>query len=211
MMAISGLLLLLFVILHMVGHWQMFGGQDMYNKYALFLQDLWEVKWPARAGLLALILVHIVSALSVSAKNRAARPVAYAMYKPIASSTAGRTMMYTGLVIFAFVAFHIVHFTVGLVSPDLYALHDAAGRHDVYSMYVHAFQTPWIYGVYLVGMALLATHLGHGASSWLQTLGFRHPKYPYDKLGRLTAIVLFLGFMIPPTAVLANVIKLPAM
>src|SRR5215207_3040259 len=108
-MAVTGLLLLLFAIVHMLGHLQMFGGQDMYNAYAHFLQDLWEVKWPVRAGLLALLVIHIVVALSLVARNRAARPVGYAMYKPVRASIAGRTMAWTGLALFAFLAFHILH------------------------------------------------------------------------------------------------------
>ena len=211
MMAVTGLLMLLFALVHMLGHFQMFGGQDMYDKYADFLQSLWEVKWPTRVGLLVVLGIHISSALAVTAANRAARPIAYAVYKPVASSAAGRTMMLTGLMIFAFVAFHIVHFTLGKVYPEFYNLTDPQGRHDAYSMYVHAFQIPWVYAAYLVPMFLLSMHLGHGAASWLQSLGMRHPKYPTDKVGRVVAIVLFIGFMIPPTAVLAGVIKLPGL
>src|SRR6188474_2714868 len=81
-MAVTGLLLLLFAIVHMVGHLQMFGGREMYNAYADFLQNLWEVKWPVRAGLVGLLLLHVVLAIALVAKNRAARPVAYAVYRP---------------------------------------------------------------------------------------------------------------------------------
>src|SRR5678810_111781 len=80
-MAVTGLLLLLFAIVHMLGHLQMFGGQDMYNAYAHFLQDLWEVKWPVRAGLLALLVTHLILGLGLVAKNRAARPIGYEMYR----------------------------------------------------------------------------------------------------------------------------------
>ena len=74
-------------------------------------------------------------------------------------------------------------------------------------MYVHGFQDPMIYGVYLVGIALLAAHLGHGASAWLQSLGLRHPKYPTDRLGPVVAIGLFVGYMVPPTAVLIGALS----
>src|SRR3954452_2059496 len=112
-MAVTGLLLLLFAIVHMLGHLQMFGGQDMYNAYAHFLQELWEVKWPVRAGLLALLVIHMVVAIGLVARNRAARPVGYARYRPVTSSVVGRTMAWTGLAVFAFLAFHILHFTLG--------------------------------------------------------------------------------------------------
>jgi len=208
-MAVTGLLLLLFAIFHMVGHLQMFGGQDMYNAYAHLLQELWEVKWPVRAGLLALLVIHVVVALSLVARNRAARPVGYARYKPVRASIAGRTMAWTGLALFAFLAFHILHFTVGMIGTKYFHLADPKDRWDAYTMYVRGFQSPAIYGVYLAGMVVLASHLGHGAASWLQTLGLRHPKYPADRLGRAIAALLLAGYMIPPTAVLLGAIRLP--
>lgn len=209
-MAVTGLLLLLFAIVHMIGHLQMFGGRDLYNTYANFLQNLWEVKWPVRAGLLALLLIHIIVAIGLVSKNRAARPVPYAIYKPVMSSGAARAMAWTGLALFAFLAFHILHFTIGEVQPEHFHTLDPQKRYDAYSMFVQGFKVPWIYGVYLAGMALLALHLGHGAASWLQSLGFRHPKYPYDRLGLPIAAFLFVGYMVPPTAVLLGVIDLPA-
>ncbi len=208
-MAVTGLLLFLFAIFHMIGHLQMFGGQDIYNRYAHFLQELWEVKWPTRVILLGLLFIHIVVAIGLVAKNRAARPVGYAMYKPVTSSSVGRAMAFTGLAVFAFLAFHILHFTVGQVQPQYFHQLDAQGRWDAYSMFVHGFQQVWVYVIYLVGMLLLSLHLGHGAVSWLQSLGLRHPKYPYDKLGLPIAAVLFIGYMLPPTAVLVGAIRLP--
>lgn len=206
-MAVSGLLLLLFAIVHMLGHLQMFGGQDMYNAYAHFLQDLWEVKWPTRVLLFVFLLSHAVTGISLSAKNSAARPVKYARYKPVVSSPFARAMIWTGLFVFAFLAFHILHFTVGLVGHDHFHVMDPKDRWDAYNMFVNGFRNPAIYGVYFAGIALLAIHLGHGAVSWLQSLGLRHPKYPADKLGTVIAVFLFLGYMIPPTAVLAGAIR----
>jgi succinate dehydrogenase / fumarate reductase cytochrome b subunit len=208
-MALTGLGLLLFAIVHMIGHLQMFGGQDMYNAYAHFLQELWEVKWPVRAGLLALLVIHAVVAIGLVARNRAARPVRYAKYRAVTSSSVGRAMAVTGLVVFAFLAFHILHFTVGQVQPGYFHTMDPKDRWDAYSMFVHGFQNPAIWAIYLVGIAILALHLGHGAASWLQSLGLRHPKYPTDRLGPVVAAALFAGYMIPPTAVLVGIIRLP--
>jgi succinate dehydrogenase / fumarate reductase cytochrome b subunit len=210
-MAVTGLFLVLFAIVHMLGHLQMFGGPNMYNAYAHFLQELWEVKWPVRLGLLAFLLVHLVAGIAVASRNRAARPVAYAKFTPVITSAAARTMIWTGLFVFVFLAFHIFHFTLGQVQPDSFHVLDHAvdplKRWDAYGMYVAGFQNVAIYVIYLVGMILLCLHLGHGASSWLQTLGWRHPKYPIDKVGTVVGWVLFIGYMIPPTAVLAGVIK----
>jgi succinate dehydrogenase / fumarate reductase cytochrome b subunit len=208
-MAVTGLVLFLFAIVHMLGHLQMFGGQDLYNRYAHFLQDLWEVKWPVRAILLGCLIVHAVVAIGLVARNRAARPIGYAKYRPVMSSPVGRAMAWTGLLVFAFLAFHILHFTLGEVQPGYFHVMDPKDRWDAYSMFVHGFQRPAIYGVYLIGIALLAMHLGHGAVSWLQSLGLRHPKYPLDRLGPWLAGGLFVGYMIPPTAVLVGMIALP--
>lgn len=206
-MAVTGLLLLLFAVVHMVGHLQMFGGRDIYNRYAHFLQSLWEVKWPVRVGLVGLLVIHMVTAIGLVSKNRAARPVGYVMYKPVTSSRAGRAMAFTGLALFAFLAFHILHFTVGQIDPQYFHKLDAEKRFDAYGMYVAGFKQTWVYVTYFAGMALLALHLGHGAVSWLQSLGLRHPKYPYDKLGLPIAAFLFIGYMTPPTAVLLGAIR----
>ena len=208
-MAVTGLLLFLFAVVHMLGHLQMFGGQDMYNAYAHFLQDLWEVKWPVRVGLLLLLIIHMVTAIGLVAKNRAARPTRYARYKPVVSSPVGRAMAWTGLFLFAFLAFHILHFTIGMVQPSYFHTLDPKDRWDAYSMFVRGFQNPAIYGVYFAGIALLALHLGHGAASWLQSLGLRHPKYRADRVGPALAAVLFIGYMVPPTAVVIGFLKLP--
>jgi succinate dehydrogenase / fumarate reductase, cytochrome b subunit len=208
-MAVTGLLMVLFAIVHMLGHLQMFGGQDMYNAYARFLQDLWEVKWPTRIGLVGVLAIHVVFALSLVARNRAARPTRYAVYRPVSSSTAGRTMAITGLIVLSFLVFHILHYTLGQVQPSYFHNLDPKGRYDAYSMFVHGFQNPAIYVTYLVGIGLLATHLGHGAASWLHTLGLRHPKYPTDHTGKIISIVLFVGYMVPPTAVLVGLVQLP--
>jgi succinate dehydrogenase / fumarate reductase, cytochrome b subunit len=208
-MAVTGLVLFGFAVVHMIGHLQMFGGQDMYNRYAHFLQDLWEVKWPIRAVLLVCLIVHAVTAIGLVARNRAARPVGYAKYRPVVSSPLGRAMAWTGLFLFAFLAFHILHFTLGQVQPGYFHVMDPKDRWDAYSMFIHGFQNPAIYVVYLVGIALLAMHLGHGAVSWLQSLGLRHPKYPADQLGGRIAGVLFIGYMAPPTAVVLGLLSLP--
>jgi succinate dehydrogenase / fumarate reductase, cytochrome b subunit len=210
-MAVTGLALVLFAIAHMAGHFGMFAGPDAYNSYAHFLQGLGALKWAVRGGLLAVLIIHIVAAIGVSAENRAARPVKYAVYRTKKTNIMARTMAITGLALFAFIGFHLIHFTVGLVQPDYFHVMDPKERYDAYSMFVHGFQNVAIYVVYLLSIALLASHLGHGASSWLQSLGLRHPKYNalIEKLGPVLSIVLFLGYMAPPTAVLLGVITLP--
>src|SRR5215218_4956889 len=111
-MAITGMALFLFVVLHMIGNLQVFLGWEELNRYGAFLQGNVELLWPARIGLLVVVLLHIWSAIKLSAENRAARPVAYASYDPTAASYASRTMLMSGLIILAFIIYHLLHFTV---------------------------------------------------------------------------------------------------
>lgn len=209
-MAITGLGLVLFAILHMLGHLGMFAGRDAYNSYAHTLQSLGALKWIARGGLLGIFVVHVAMAIRLVTMNRAARPVSYAVYRPVSASTAGRAMAMTGIVVLAFLIFHLVHFTFGMVQPDYFHTLDPAKRFDAYTMYIRGFQVLPIYVTYLIAILLFAMHLAHGAVSWLQSLGLRHPKYQgfLRGFGPALTIILFVGYMAPPTAVLVGAIKL---
>ena len=175
-MAITGLLLIFFVIGHMVGNLQIFLGQESINAYGAFLKSKPALIWGARIGLLGLIAIHIWSAITLSAMNKTARPIAYRVNKSVAASYASRTMIWSGLIVLAFIIYHILHFTVGAVSPDLLALRDESGRHDIYLMVIQGFSHPFVAGFYIFSMALLCSHLSHGTSSLFQSLGFRSGK-----------------------------------
>src|SRR5262245_38101327 len=110
LMAGSGILLVLFVVAHLVGNLQIFLGPEALNRYGHFLQSNPEILWPARIGLLVLIGVHIWAAVSLTRENRAARPVAYASYRPVGSTYASRTMLMSGLIVLAYVIYHLLHF-----------------------------------------------------------------------------------------------------
>jgi len=209
-MALTGLGLLLFAIVHMVGHLGMFGGRDAYNAYAHFLQSLGTLKWLARGGLVAMVVIHIATAISLVRANSAARPQKYAVYRTVRTTIFARTMAMTGLVILAFIIYHLAHFTLGWVQPDAFHTLDDKGRYDAYSMFVLGFKNWPILISYLVAVTLLSFHLTHGASSWLQSLGWKHPKYDgiLDKLGPVLGLVLAVGYAAPPIAVALNLIKL---
>ena len=193
----------------MIGHLGMFAGQNSYNGYASFLQGLGAVKWIARGGLLAILVVHAYAGLSLAAANRAARPVGYAMYKPRTSTPMGRYMAWTGVIIFAFIVYHLLHFTLGQVQPAYFHLPDPQGRPDAYTMFVRGFQNVPIFISYAVAIFMLSAHLAHGAWSWMQSLGLSHPKYNLRGVGPILTAILFIGYMAPPVAVLLNVIRLP--
>ncbi len=209
-MAVTGLGMLLFAIVHMLGHLGMFSGREAYNSYAAFLQGLGGIKWALRGGLLAILVAHIATAVVLVRANAAARPHKYAVQRFRRTTFAARSMALTGLVVAAFIVYHLMHFTLGWIQPDYFHVPDAKGRPDAYSMFVMGFKSVPILISYLVAVALLCLHLTHGASSWLQSLGLKHPKYDrvLDKLGPVLAAILIIGYLAPPLAVAFHVIEL---
>ncbi|MBI1353650.1 MAG: succinate:quinone oxidoreductase [Acidobacteria bacterium] len=193
--AVTGAILAFFVLGHMAGNLQLFLGQDAVNTYAATLKGMQGPLWLARVVLLASLIAHIMGNLKLRARNQAARPQAYAQKKPLESTLFSRTMLVSGLVLLAFIVFHLAHFTLGMVEPGFYELHDAEGRHDVFSMTVLSFQQPLIAIPYLIAMALLFMHLAHGVASLFQTFGLRTPKWRdgIDLGGRLFAIAVVVG------------------
>ncbi len=177
MMAVTGVLLLGFLVAHMLGNMIVFQGQDALNAYADWLTGH-PMLWIARAHLLAFFALHTYLGVRLATENRIARPTRYQhRTRHQASTPASRYMILTGLVVLAFVAYHLAHFTFGAVDPGYPALVDDQGRHDVYGMIVHGFRQPWIVGTYVVAMLLLGTHLIHGARSLFQTLGLNHESF----------------------------------
>jgi succinate dehydrogenase / fumarate reductase cytochrome b subunit len=215
LMAISGLALFLFVVAHMIGNLQIFLGPEMINAYGHFLQSKPELVWTARIGLLVMVLIHIWAAIKLSAENKAARgPIGYGEYKPVGSSYASRTMLVSGLVILAFIIYHLLHFTVqtegvNFADTNFKTLHDAKDRHDVYNMMVIGFSQPLVSIFYIVSMALLSLHLSHGVSGMFQSLGLKNRKYGkvIDRLALIAAVILIIGYSAIPIAVLTGILR----
>jgi succinate dehydrogenase / fumarate reductase cytochrome b subunit len=211
-MAVSGGVLFLFVVGHLLGNLQVFLGAEAINRYGHFLQSNLELIWPARAVLLLMLGLHVWSATRLSLENKAARPVAYGQYDPVGSSYASRTMLMSGCIVFIFIVYHLLHYTVmvkavNLTGHDFAArpeFYDSQGRHDVFKMMVVGFNNGWVSGFYLFGMALLCLHLGHGVSSMFQSLGWKNKVYgPFlDTLSRVIAGLIFLGYSSIPLAIL---------
>jgi succinate dehydrogenase / fumarate reductase cytochrome b subunit len=208
-MALTGLAMAGFAIVHMLGHLIMFGGQNAYNTYAHNLQSMGPLKWIARGGLLFVLLVHFFAAFSLSSANDAARPVKYVRYVPVRTTAYARYMIATGLAMFVFLLMHILHFTVQVI-PNEYFGKSVAGMPDVYNAFVVAFMDPIFLVVYVLAMLFLCLHLAHGVSSSFQSLGWKHPKYDplINKLGPGLGVILFLGFIAPPLAAVAGVLKI---
>ena len=209
-MAVSGCVMFLFVIGHLLGNLQIFLGPEALNRYGNFLQTNKEIVWPARLGLLLMIGLHIWSAIKLSTENKAARPVGYAgAPTPVVASYASRTMLMSGLIIAAFVIYHLLHFTlqvpgVNLTGHDFALLHDAEQRHDIYAMMVLGFRQPMVSGFYILAIGLLCLHLSHGASAMFQSVGLKNEVYKplIDRFAKTAGWVLFFGYTSIPVAIL---------
>jgi succinate dehydrogenase / fumarate reductase, cytochrome b subunit len=209
LMAVTGLALFVFVIAHMIGNLQIFLGREPLNAYAVFLKSKPALLWGARLGLLAVTALHIVSAVQLVRRNRAARPVKYAVGKPPISTIANRTLILSGLIILAFIIYHLLHFTLGVTNPEDFALRDPLNQHDVYGMVVAGFSNPLVSAFYIAAMALLCLHLSHGVSSMFQSLGIRNNVYDrsFDRFAKTAAAIIFIGNSAIPVAVLAGLVK----
>ena len=205
-MAITGLLMVGFVIAHMAGNLLIFAGQEAFNDYAATLQSLGALLWVARIGLLAAVVAHVASAIRLNQLNPAARPVKYRVIKPSVSSYATRTMKYSGYILFAFIVYHLLHFTLGVTDAEIYKMKEAG---DVYGMVIAGFQQPLVSASYIVAMILLSQHLSHGVSSVFQSLGWNHPKYNgmIQSIGPAVGSIVALGFLSIPVAVLAGMVS----
>jgi succinate dehydrogenase / fumarate reductase cytochrome b subunit len=209
-MALTGVMLFLFLIAHLLGNLQVFAGADAMNGYAEKLRELGPLLWVARIGLLVIAGVHVVTALRLAKANQAARPVAYAKQATRQVKPQTKTMVLSGLVLLGYAVYHLAHFTWGFVLHDYSTLVDAQGRHDVFAMVVKSFQCWWVSASYLVAMAFLALHLCHGITSAFQTFGLNHAKYAcaIKLAGPAVAGALFLGYAAIPVACWMGLIKL---
>ena len=207
-MAVSGFVLFLFVIAHLIGNLQVFLGPEAINRYGHFLQSNVEILWPARIFLLCVIGLHIWSAIKLSIENKAARPVPYANWNPTVASYASRTMFMSGLIVLAFIIYHLLHFTVqvqsiNLTGQNFVGFEDPQQRHDIFRMMVVGFSNIWVCAFYVVGIALLCLHLSHGVSAMFQSMGWTNKVYGpcLDKAARIIAWLIFLGYISIPIAI----------
>jgi succinate dehydrogenase / fumarate reductase cytochrome b subunit len=210
--AFTGALLLGFVIAHMAGNLQIFAGAEKINTYAKFLKDLGPLLWIARIGLLVAIFFHIYFTVQLNLANYAARPVKYAMMKTKQATSASLYMAISGMTIFAFIVYHLLHFTLGVTNPEFLNLEYSLNGekvHDVYAMIVMGFQVPIVSAAYIIAMGLLCWHLSHGVSSIFQTLGIDSPKMnPRLKiLAYSVAAIIFVGNVSIPLTILLGLVK----
>jgi succinate dehydrogenase / fumarate reductase cytochrome b subunit len=209
-MAVSGLVLIGFVIGHMVGNLQILlelvekgKGQKALDAYAALLHSMPALLWTARIVLLASIFAHFWAAISLVRQNRAARPQAYARQATQVTTYAAKTMKYGGFIVLFFIIYHLLHLTLGTVAPEGFK----TGK--VYANVVSGFQNPAISGFYIVAQLCLGLHLHHGVWSLMQTLGLNHENFNEGRRLVATSIagLITFGNISIPVAVLAGLLS----
>ena len=208
-MAISGILFVLFVLLHMYGNLKAFSGQEAFDGYAASLRTLLYpylphegFLWIQRVVLLVAVVVHAGAAIALWRRARTARPQRYVVTRRTAQTYSARTVRWGGLILLAFIIFHLLQFTTLTIN--------VGGEFDSpYDRLVAAFSHWWLYLVYLIALVMLTMHVRHGLWSALQTLGAsdRSRQRAINLLAYVVAAALLIGFMLPPTAILLGFVN----
>jgi succinate dehydrogenase / fumarate reductase, cytochrome b subunit len=203
-MAVTGFILFGFVVAHLLGNLQIYVSPEQINHYAASLRAVPALLWGTRIILLVAVILHIWSSFQLWRLQRAARPVPYVKKANVHSTYASRTMMWSGPIVLAFVIFHLLHFTFGVVHPG-----GPFEEGNVYNNVVTGFRFWPVSLFYIIAMVLLCFHLYHGLWSMFQSLGFSHPVYtPWLKLfAKIVAVLIAAGNISIPVAVLAGFLK----
>lgn len=201
LMAVTGIVLFGFVIGHMIGNLQVYLGRAKLNAYAEMLQSSPGLLWTARIVLLVSVTLHAILGIRLARLRGTARPIAYQVKTNVKSTVSARTMVVSGLLIFAFVVYHLLHFTIGSAHPDFI-------EGDVYHNVVVGFRVVPAAIAYIVAMVGLGVHLNHGAWSMFQTMGIGHPRYAagLKRFAAIAATLLVLGNASMPIAILAGLV-----
>ena len=207
-MGVTGLILFGFVVGHLAGNLKVFTGREKFNAYAEFLREMGaplfghsELLWIVRAALLVALILHITAAIQLWSMARAARPVHYRRPVHLEDTYASRTMRWGGVIIFAFVVYHLMHFTWGNAHPSFIP-------GDAYRNLVRGFQSIGVSVGYMIAVTVVGFHIYHGIWSSLQTLGLNQDRH--DRWRRVSAIVaaaIVIGNISIPLAVLAGIIQ----
>lgn len=198
LMGITGLGLSLFVLMHMLGNLALFVSAEAYNKYSHTLVSN-PLIYGAEAGLLGILLFHLLTATRLTLQNKRARTQSYAMptQGEKGVSNASRTMIHTGIVIFIFTVYHLITFKFG---PYYEVTYNGVTMRDIQRLVLEVFQSPAYVIGYIIALLALGHHLSHGVSSAFQSLGFNHPKYNcmIKRIGYGYALLVTVGFISQP-------------
>lgn len=208
LMAATGLVLVGFVTGHLIGNLQIFLPPEKINHYGHLLESLGSGLWLIRAFLLGCVAIHIWVAIQLTLENRAARPTAYGKDFTSRASLASKVMARTGIVVLAFIVYHLLHFTVRYQHPawseHTYRLTDGTMVRDVYAMVVQGFSSVGVSLFYIFAVGLLSYHLSHGLSSMFQSLGLKNERWTrgLERFATGYCWIYFLASAAIPLAVL---------
>ncbi len=202
-MAITGLLMVLFVIGHLLGNLSIFAGPNGINAYAQHLHDLPALVWGTRIVMGVSVLLHVFISIQVTLENSAAKADRYAVQSSLRATFASKNMIWTGVILGIFIVSHLFHFTIGVhPAPDF------AGRNDVYAMVIAGLGKTLTGLAYIVAMISLFLHLSHGIQSAPQTLGLSNAMLQprYGVIGKVASAVFLIGFGAIPAVILAQLV-----
>ena len=211
-MAVTGAVLILFVLSHMLGNLKIFSGPEEINAYSRFLREVgWpelgygQLLWMVRGVLFLSVILHITAATQLTIMNRQARPVGYGAKKNVETTLGALTMRWGGVLLAVFIVFHLFHLTGGMVGFQ-------PGQFEhlmVYQNVVAAFSSVPIALFYIIAMCALCLHLDHGIWSGLQTLGWVNLTNTKSLriVSRIIALIVFAGFISVPISVLAGWVR----
>jgi succinate dehydrogenase / fumarate reductase cytochrome b subunit len=214
LMAVSGIIFIGYVLVHMYGNLKAFAGQESFNGYAEHIREFGEpilphegFLWIARAVLLLSLVVHVTAAIVLWRRAGKARSTKYVVKKNRNSSFSSHWMRWGGITLLLFIVWHLLNFSFGKVNVNTGETGSAAG--DPYTLMVQSFEVPWLTAVYLLAMVALALHLHHGTFSAVQTLGFTQTaraRRNARAAGMVLAVVIAGGFSLVPISVLLGII-----
>jgi succinate dehydrogenase / fumarate reductase cytochrome b subunit len=219
-MGATGIGMMGFVLFHMIGNLKMYFGAADLDHYAHFLQTLLYpiapkgyVLWILRGGLITMLLLHLHAAYSLTMLNRKARPVKYQSARDYQiANFASRTMRLSGLVILAFIAWHLLDLTFGVVNSEVGNMIKHEGDTEevkaVYASIIHSFQRTPVALFYVLANVLLGLHLFHGAWSIFQSFGWNNPRFNKWRRAFATgfAAIVVIGNVSFPIAVMAGIV-----
>jgi succinate dehydrogenase / fumarate reductase cytochrome b subunit len=210
-MGITGLIGVGFVIVHMAGNLLAFAGARKINEYSAALHGpLGELLWLLRVVLVVAVVLHVLMAYQLTRMSQAARPIDYQRKSPQVSTLASRTMKWGGVLLLAFIVFHILHFTTQTVDPAGWrGMEDSRGDRDIYGNLIASFRIWWIALFYMVAMAALGLHLFHGVWSAVRTLGYaKSTAHPLKRrIALVLALLLWAGFTLVPLSVTLGILR----
>jgi succinate dehydrogenase / fumarate reductase, cytochrome b subunit len=204
-MALTGVMMFLFVIGHLLGNLLVFAGRAQINAYAQFLHFDDSLLWIVRTILIIAATMHVVVTIQLALRNKEARPIGYLHKKAINSSYASRTMYWSGPIVLTFIIFHLLQFTAGYIHPETKFI-----PNDVYHNLVTGFRVWWVSAWYVFAICLLGLHLRHGLWSMLQSIGLAHSlrkERAFKRVALGISILIVGGYISIPISILLGYLK----